>query len=29
MGEIMAPVKTHDQPVFRVKVEGDWVLVDV
>ena len=29
MGEVMAPVKTHDQPVFRVKVEGDRVLADV
>ena len=29
MGEIMAPVKTHDLKVFRVKVEGDRVLVDV
>jgi nitrite reductase/ring-hydroxylating ferredoxin subunit len=29
MGEVMAPVKTHDQPVFRVKVEGENVLVDI
>lgn len=29
MGEIMAPVKTHDQMIFRVKIEGERVLVDV
>jgi nitrite reductase/ring-hydroxylating ferredoxin subunit len=29
MGEIMAPVKTHDQPVFPVKVEEENILVDL
>jgi nitrite reductase/ring-hydroxylating ferredoxin subunit len=29
MGEIMAPVRTHDQPVFPVKVEGGNILVDL
>jgi nitrite reductase/ring-hydroxylating ferredoxin subunit len=29
MGEIMAPVKTNDQRVFPVKLDGENILVDV
>jgi nitrite reductase/ring-hydroxylating ferredoxin subunit len=29
MMEIMKPVKTHDQQVFRAKIEGENILVDV
>jgi nitrite reductase/ring-hydroxylating ferredoxin subunit len=29
MAEIMKPVKTHDQPVFPVKIDGESILVDL
>jgi hypothetical protein len=29
MMEIMKPVKTHDQQVFRVKIEGENIIVNL
>jgi nitrite reductase/ring-hydroxylating ferredoxin subunit len=29
MAEVMAPVKTHDQPVYRVRVEGQKIYIDM